>query len=143
MNPILWPTRPHVPDHHANTSTTGLRYTSVQTTPDTYSNFSSSPSDIFTVPSSEGQFFLVGSEESFNSTPSLDLYAPSHSSPVPQDTPPDEIGSPEDSLNSSTLPSNLQLDVSLSPRPPTHDEPSLTYRCSQCDNVFDKVYLRK
>src|SRR6202040_2859861 len=96
LNPILWPTRPHVPDRHANTSTTGLRYTPVQTTPDTYSNFSSSPPDIFTVPSSEDQPSLGGSEESFNSTPSLDLYAPSHPSPIPQYTPPDEIRSLED-----------------------------------------------
>ena len=142
MNPIFWPTRPHVPDH-ANTSTTGLRYPPVQTTPDTYSNFSSLPLRELTGFSSEGQPSLGGSEESFNSTPSLDLYAPSHSSPVPQYTPPDEIRLLEDIHNSPVLSSNLEPNVSLSPRPPTHNEPGPTYRCSECDNVFDKVYLRK
>ncbi|XTI82515.1 hypothetical protein V2W45_1299468, partial [Cenococcum geophilum] len=137
LNPIHWPTRPHVPDHHANTSTTGLRNTPVQTTPGTYSNSSSSPPDIFTVPSPEDQPSLGGSLESFNSTPSLDLYA------LSQYTPPDEIRSLEDSHNSPVLSSNLQPDVSLSPRPPTHNEPSPTYHCSECDKVFDKFYLRK
>lgn len=127
MNPILWPTRPHVPDHHANTSTSGLRNTPVQTTPDTYSNFSSSPED---------QPSLGGSEESFNSTPSLDLYA------LSQYTPPDEIRSLEDGHNSPVLSSNLHPDVSLLPRPPMHNEPNPTYHCPQCEKVFDKPFLR-
>lgn len=142
MNPILWLTRPHVPDHHANSSTTGLRYPPVQTCPDTYSNFSSSPLRELAISPSEDQPSLGWSEESFNSTPSLDLYAPSHSSPVPQYTPPDGITSLEDSHNSQVLSSNLQPNVSLSPRSPTHNEPSPTYHCSQCDKVFDKFYLR-
>ena len=143
MNPILWPTRPHVPKHNANTSTTGLRPTPIQTSPDTYGNFPSSPLRELAISSSEDQPSLGGSEESFNSTLSPDIYAPSHSSPVPQYTPPDEIRSLEDSHNSPVLSSNLQPNVSLSPRPPTHNEPSPTYHCSECDKVFDKLYLRK